>query len=154
MLSTDVTCRTTVLPPQYEPLPLTLGISPNTPRPQAYNQSARIRSATMPNVFGATLVASWADVSSMQTDRTDRVVEQSDAPTQQPHKVLDVRELGPPKPLTETLETLADIDEQTVLVQVNDRAPQHLYPKLTDRDYEFETVTDDDVVLTTIWQAE
>jgi hypothetical protein len=39
-------------------------------------------------------------------------------------------------------------------VQVNDRAPQHLSPKLMDRGYEFETVEDEEAVLTTIWREE
>ncbi|WP_137284439.1 DUF2249 domain-containing protein [Halorussus salinisoli] len=88
----------------------------------------------------------------MQTDFTERAVERTDAPADRSREVLDVREFGPPKPLTETLETLADLADGTVLVQVNDRAPQHLYPKLTDRGYEFETVTDEDAVLTAIWR--
>ncbi|UPV75366.1 DUF2249 domain-containing protein [Halorussus limi] len=90
----------------------------------------------------------------MQTRFTERAVERTDAPADRPRDGLDVRELGPPKPLTRTLETLADLDAETVLVQANDRAPQHLYPKLDDRGYEFETVTDDEVVLTAIWREE
>lgn len=89
----------------------------------------------------------------MRKDATKRAVERTDAPTGQPCETLDVRELGPPKPMTETLETLVDLDEETILVQANDRAPQHLYPKLTDRGYEFESVTDDGVVLTVIWRS-
>lgn len=87
----------------------------------------------------------------MQTDVAERAVERTDAPADRPHEVLDVRSLGPPKPLTETLETLADLDDGSVLVQANDRAPQHLYPKLDDRGYEYETVEDGDVTLTAIW---
>lgn len=89
----------------------------------------------------------------MQTDFAERAVDRTDAPGGRPRRTLDVRELGPPKPLTETLETLAELGDE-VLVQVNDRAPQHLYPKLADRGYEFETVTDGDVTLTTIWSEE
>jgi uncharacterized protein (DUF2249 family) len=90
----------------------------------------------------------------MQTDFTERAVEHTDAPADRPRETLDVRSLGPPKPLTETLETLADLDDGTVLVQVNDRAPQHLYPKLDDRSYEYETVADEGVTLTAIWREE
>lgn len=90
----------------------------------------------------------------MQTELTAQTIEQTDAPANCPRETLDVRALGPPKPLTETLETLAELDAPTVLVQVNDRAPQHLYPKLTDRGYEFETIEDGDVALTAIWQSE
>lgn len=64
---------------------------------------------------------------------------------------LDVRNLGPPKPLKNTLETLTELDDDTVLVQVNDRAPQHLYPKLDDRGYDYETGEVDDAVVTAIW---
>ncbi len=93
-------------------------------------------------------------------------------PTHRPTETLDVRELGPPKPLSRTLERLAELDDETVLVQHNDRVPQHLYPRLSERGYVFETVenagvgggddgTDgengddaDDVVVTAIWRAE
>ncbi|MFB6233865.1 MAG: DUF2249 domain-containing protein [Halopenitus sp.] len=82
---------------------------------------------------------------------TDRFVE---APTDGPTETLDVRELGPPNPLTETLELLPELDEETVLVQRNDRVPQHLFPKLEDRGYTFETVEVDDEFVTAIWRAE
>lgn len=104
-------------------------------------------------MFGATVVAVRVVVRTMQTDVTEAAVDRTRAPTERPRESLDVRALGPPKPLTRTLETLADLDERTVLVQVNDRAPQHLYPKLTERGYEYETVTDDGVVVTAIWQT-
>jgi len=80
----------------------------------------------------------------------ERVVEESAAPAVEPIERLDVRELGPPKPLAETLETLAEMDGG-VLVQINDRAPQHLYPKLEDRGYAYETVEMSDATVTTIW---
>jgi TusA-related sulfurtransferase len=80
----------------------------------------------------------------------DALVEQSDAPEDTPVEELDVRNLGPPKPLSETLETLAEMDEG-VLVQRNDRAPQHLYPKLDDRGYSYETVETDEETVTVIW---
>ncbi|MFC7058440.1 DUF2249 domain-containing protein [Halovenus salina] len=81
---------------------------------------------------------------------TDTVVERTDAPAS-PRETLDVRQLGPPKPLAETLERLAELEE-TVLVQLNDRAPQHLYPKLDDRGYAYETVETDEAVVTVIWE--
>ncbi|MFB6121393.1 MAG: DUF2249 domain-containing protein [Halobacteriaceae archaeon] len=65
---------------------------------------------------------------------------------------LDVRELPPPEPLAETLERVEEMDPGTVLVQLNDRAPQHLYPKLIDRGYEYETVETADAVVTAIWE--
>ncbi|MBX0324638.1 DUF2249 domain-containing protein [Halomicroarcula sp. F13] len=83
---------------------------------------------------------------------TDAVVAQTDAPADAPTERLDVRELGPPKPLAETLERLPELDDDTVLVQYNDRAPQHLYPKLDDRGYDYETVDTDDATVTVIWK--
>jgi len=81
-------------------------------------------------------------------------VRETGAPTDAPRERIDVRNLGPPKPLAETLERLPELDAETVLVQVNDRAPQHLYPKLDDRGYEYATVeADEGTVVTTIWQA-
>jgi uncharacterized protein (DUF2249 family) len=79
------------------------------------------------------------------------ILAETDAPADAPTERLDVRELGPPEPLRQTLETLADLDDDTVLVQENDRAPQHLYPKLDDRGYAYETVETDDATVTAIW---
>jgi uncharacterized protein (DUF2249 family) len=77
----------------------------------------------------------------------------TDAPTDAPTELLDVRSLGPPKPLKNTLETLPELDDDVVLVQRNDRAPQHLYPKLEDRGYEYETVERSQETVTVIWTA-
>ncbi|KDS90511.1 hypothetical protein FK85_13435 [Halorubrum saccharovorum] len=81
-------------------------------------------------------------------------LERTDAPADRPVETLDVRELGPPEPLRQTLELLADLPDETVLVQRNDRAPQFLYPKLDDRGYAHETVETDDAVVTAIWDEE
>jgi len=88
----------------------------------------------------------------MSTQNTRRLMEQLDAPADRPVERLDVREMGPPAPLKETLETLVDLEEGTLLLQVNDRAPQHLYPKLDDRGYEYATGETEDGVLTAIWR--
>jgi uncharacterized protein (DUF2249 family) len=88
----------------------------------------------------------------MATRDPTEAIERTDAPAGRPTERLDVREMGPPKPLTETLETLAESDEEEVLVQVNDRAPQHLYPKLDDRGYAYETVETEETVVTAIWR--
>jgi hypothetical protein len=77
------------------------------------------------------------------------VPDELEFPNDGPVEHLDVRTLGPPKPLTETLETLESTDG--VVLQVNDRAPQHLYPKLDDRGYTYQTVETDEAVLTAIW---
>lgn len=84
----------------------------------------------------------------------DAVLDSTDAPPNRPTATLDVRSLGPPGPLKETLETLVGLDTGTVLVQINDRAPQHLYPKLTDRGYEWATVETDEATVTAIWHPD
>jgi uncharacterized protein (DUF2249 family) len=81
-----------------------------------------------------------------------QIVADSDAPAEEPIEQLDVRQLGPPEPLSETLERLVEMDGG-VLVQINDRAPQYLYPKLEDRGYTYETVETDDATVTIIWEA-
>lgn len=75
------------------------------------------------------------------------------APTDRDCEVIDVREMGPPDPMVETLETLPELAGDVLLVQVNDRAPQHLYPKLDDRGYEYASVEAEDAVVTGIWEA-
>lgn len=75
----------------------------------------------------------------------------TDAPEDRPSETLDVRQLPPPQPLKNTLERLAYLDEQTILVQLNDRRPQHLYPRLEDRGYHYESFEDDGVVVTVVW---
>jgi len=84
----------------------------------------------------------------------DAVLRETGAPTDAPRETMDVRNLGPPKPLANTLERLPELDDDAVLVQINDRAPQHLYPKLDDRGYEYGTVeTEAGPTVTAIWQA-
>lgn len=80
---------------------------------------------------------------------TTRVAETA-APPNRPTERIDVREAPPPEPLRRTLERLAELDG-TVLLQVNDRPPQHLYPRLEERGYAFDTVRTDDAVVTAIW---
>jgi uncharacterized protein (DUF2249 family) len=76
------------------------------------------------------------------------------APTDGDVERLDVRTLGPPEPLRRTMERLTDLDDGAVLVQVNDREPRHLYPRLDDRGFAHETVVQEDRVLTAIWRRE
>ena len=82
----------------------------------------------------------------------DALVERTNAPKDRPHEVLDARELPPPKPLQETLERLEELDGGTVFVQVNDRSPQYLYPKLDDRGYAYHTIEESDGMVTVIWK--
>lgn len=84
--------------------------------------------------------------------RKTGVIAETNAPEDRSIERLDVRDLGPPEPLRRTLELLAGLPDETVLVQRNDRAPQFLYPKLGDRDYRYETVEREDTVLTVIWK--
>jgi hypothetical protein len=49
---------------------------------------------------------------------------------------------------------LANLPDETVLIQYNDRAPQFLFPKLQDRGYAHDTVETDDGVVTAIWIEE
>lgn len=81
------------------------------------------------------------------------VVAETDAPTDRPTETLDARELPPPKPLRKTLERLSELGDDAVLLQMNDRAPRHLYPKLIDRGYAYETLETDEFVATVIWRA-
>lgn len=83
---------------------------------------------------------------------TTEALDATDAPAGRPVCAIDVRDDPPPRPLRRTLETLADLDEETVLVQRNDRVPQHLFPRLADRGYESATVERDAGVLTVVWR--
>ncbi|MFZ6032690.1 MAG: DUF2249 domain-containing protein [Melioribacter sp.] len=49
---------------------------------------------------------------------------------------IDVRELTPPEPMMKILETLSQIDNDTVLIVHHHREPMMLYPKLEERGYE------------------
>lgn len=82
----------------------------------------------------------------------ETLIEDSEAPSDAPRERLDVRTAGPPAPLKQTLERLPQLDDDVVLVQRNDRVPQHLFPKLDDRGYRYETVETDTEVLTAIWK--
>ncbi|MFB6153610.1 MAG: DUF2249 domain-containing protein [Halodesulfurarchaeum sp.] len=66
---------------------------------------------------------------------------------------LDVRELPPPEPLTETMERVASLGDNEVLLQVNDRLPQHLFPRLEENGFEHESRELDEGVVTAIWST-
>jgi len=85
---------------------------------------------------------------------TTELLAPTDVPDARPRETLDARELPPPQPLQNTLERLPELHEETVLVQLNDRAPQHLFPKLSERGYRYETVEGDGCVVTAIWRDE
>jgi len=119
--------------------------------PAGVPEHLRRRAATdhTGNIFGTTGCSPWHQSLDV-TEETSPIAETA-APKDRPRETLDVRDLPPPQPLQNTLERLAEVDAETVLVQRNDRAPRHLYPKLSDRGYEYETVEGDDVVTTVIW---
>ncbi|WP_235063417.1 DUF2249 domain-containing protein [Candidatus Halobonum tyrrellensis] len=104
-----------------------------------------------PNVFGTTVWVAPTKPASMESDA--ELVAESAAPRDRPVERIDVGELPPPEPLRETLERLAELDDEAILVQTNDRAPQHLYPQLSDRGYEFETFERGESVTTVIWSG-
>lgn len=81
----------------------------------------------------------------------DKVLDHDDVPPSDDPETVDVRDLPPPKPLQQTLETLQSLPEDGVLVQVNDRVPQHLFGKLEDRGYAYRSV-DGDPACTAIWR--
>ncbi|SFR85134.1 Uncharacterized conserved protein [Halomicrobium zhouii] len=85
-------------------------------------------------------------------EATRSVLAETDAPSDALVETLDVAAAGPPAPLRQTLELLPDLADDVVLVQYNDRAPQHLYPKLEDRGYAYETVEQADATITVIWK--
>lgn len=84
----------------------------------------------------------------------DTYRDRTDAPRDRPTRLLDVRADGPPVPLQRTLELVPELPAETVLVQLNDRAPQYLYPKLTDRGYTFDTLDTEEGVITAIWRED
>ena len=83
----------------------------------------------------------------------ETLLAETDAPSTTVHERLDVGDLPPPEPLQLTLETLADLDDDAVVVQVNDRIPRHLFPQLDDRGFAYAVIDRGDPVVTAIWRA-
>ncbi|UIP01544.1 DUF2249 domain-containing protein (plasmid) [Halobaculum sp. CBA1158] len=85
------------------------------------------------------------------TDALDPDLRESlDAPADAPAEGIDVRDAPAPKPLTRTLETLESLPAETVLLQRNDRVPVHLFDRLDERGYRYETLERDGEALTAI----
>jgi uncharacterized protein (DUF2249 family) len=103
------------------------------------------------NAFGTTPSIPWTHTSCMSG--ADSLLAETNAPSTTIHETLDVRDLPPPEPLKMTLEAVADLDDDAVVVQVSDRVPQHLFPRLDDRGFAYDTVERDDRVVTAIWRA-
>lgn len=93
-----------------------------------------------------------AETMSIEDAPIDRWLDTLGSPTENEVEFVDARELPPPEPLSTTLELLPKLDDDVTLVQLNDRAPQFLYPKLDDRGYTYETVDADEGVVTAIWR--
>lgn len=72
-------------------------------------------------------------------------------PTDRDPTVIDVSTAPPPKPLTRTLRELAALGDDEILVQLNDREPKHLFPKLDERGAAYASVDRDETVVTAIW---
>lgn len=107
----------------------------------------------LPNRFGTISGMTAPERARMATtDWQTEAIEATDAPADRPVRGIDVRDDPPPQPLRRTLETLADLDDGTVLVQRNDRVPRHLFPKLDDRGYESATLETDAGALTVVWR--
>ena len=85
-------------------------------------------------------------------ETADLPLDRTDAPTDRPMELLEAADLPPPEPLKRALERLADPDDRAVLVQTNDWVPQHLYPWLEERGYEYDTVETDGGVVTVVWK--
>ena len=83
--------------------------------------------------------------------RYDGLLEHEGVPTGPGPVEVDVRELPPPEPLQETLGTLESMDTAGLLVQINDRQPQHLFPMLEERGFAYES-TGKDPAYTAIWE--
>jgi uncharacterized protein (DUF2249 family) len=83
---------------------------------------------------------------------TTTLLSSMSVPDDRSRETLDARDLPPPEPLRASLERLASLDPGTVLVQLNDRAPQHLYPELEERGYSYETAEGDGFVATAVWR--
>ncbi|MFB6311652.1 MAG: DUF2249 domain-containing protein [Salinirussus sp.] len=81
-------------------------------------------------------------------------LEVAGAPPDRPREVIEAADLPPPGPLKRTLERLESVDDEVVLVQRNDRVPQHLFPQLDDRGYRYETIEGDKEVVTVIWRSD
>ncbi len=83
--------------------------------------------------------------------RYDGLLEHESVPTGTDPVEVDVRELPPPEPLQETLGTLESMDTDGLLIQINDRQPQHLFPMLEERGFAYES-TAKDPAYTAIWE--
>lgn len=66
--------------------------------------------------------------------------------------MLDVRGLRMPGPMEATLQVLERLPDQTILLQLNERAPQFLFPLLAQKGFSYESEVTSDGVITRIWK--
>lgn len=104
-----------------------------------------------PNLFGATV--GWLEPSrARMSERTSLPPAFDDVvPPDRTPVVVDVATAPPPKPLTETLSALGDLADDEVLLQLNDREPTHLFPKLDERGAVYATTERGETVVSAIW---
>lgn len=76
-----------------------------------------------------------------------------DLPEDRSIEILDVRSLGPPEPLVQTLERLDSLSPTAVLIQRNDRVPRFLFPELTARGFHYDVVETSNEAITAIWRT-
>ncbi|WP_424006843.1 DUF2249 domain-containing protein [Haloferax denitrificans] len=113
------------------------------------NVFGRLAGGTETNTFGVSFLRCRPHRFGMEHEA---YLDGLDAPTERAVDFLDARELPPPEPLTETMNRLAGLDDETVFVQLNDREPKFLYPKLDDRGFAYCSAERDDGVVTAIWE--
>lgn len=68
--------------------------------------------------------------------------------------VLDVRGLEPPEPMVRTLGALEELPEGATLVQLNERVPRFLLPRLEERGFAWEIQEESDLVRVSIRRRE
>ena len=97
----------------------------------------------------------WRPASPAAPEEAPRHVTATEALAEDPaNVVLDVRGLEPPEPLMRTLAALESLPAGKVLVQVNIRMPQLLFPMLAERGFACEVdESRADVVIVRIWRA-
>ncbi|MFB6070206.1 MAG: DUF2249 domain-containing protein [Halanaeroarchaeum sp.] len=99
-------------------------------------------------MFGRT---PWLHDTVRKTMEAERIQSVEGVPDDRTPVIVDVRDLPPPEPLTETIDAVGDLDRTEMVVQVNDRVPQHLFPRLDEHGLQYETVETDDGAVTAMW---
>ncbi len=109
-----------------------------------------------PNMFGKTVGPVTAKREHMTanhqpTAQTAALISETDAPDDAPMERLDVQSLGPPKPLKQTLERLAELNDDTILAS-STTAPRSISTRNSRTEATTESVETDDATVTIIWR--